>query len=103
MSQTGSPTASPLTAVDGGTRIQVHAQPGAKRTEVVGLHGDAVKIRVQAAPVEGRANDELVRFLARTCGVTRAHVEILKGTASRTKSFLIRGVSPADVQRALAL
>ncbi len=94
---------SPFVAVEDGTRVQVRAQPGAKRTEVMGLHGDAVKIRVHAPPVDGKANDELLRFLAEACGVPRARVELLKGASSRSKSFLIRGASPADVRRALAL
>lgn len=95
--------ADPITAIEGGTRVQVHAQPGAKRTEVMGLHGDAVKIRVQAPPVDGRANDELIRFLAGACGVARSQVELLKGAASRSKSFSILGVGPSEVRRALGI
>jgi len=97
------PGSMPFTAVGDGTRVQVHAQPGAKRTEVMGLHGDAVKIRVQAPPVDGRANEELVRFLADLCGIPRARVELVKGATNRAKSFVVHGLGPADVRRALGI
>lgn len=93
----------PFAAVDGGTRVQIHAQPGAKRTEVMGLHGEAVKIRVQAPPIDGRANDELARFLAELCGISRSQVELVKGTTHRAKAFVVRGMAPADVRRALGV
>ena len=87
--------------VDGGVRIAVHAQPGAKRTEIVGLHGDYLKIRVQAPPVDGRANEELIRFLAKTLGVPTTQVSLTRGSAGRAKSFLTTGVDLAQVQQAL--
>lgn len=83
---------SPITATAGGVRVSVHAQPGAKRTEVVGLHGEALKVRIQAPPLEGRANDELIRFLADTLSVPRANVSLLRGEKSRAKVFEISGV-----------
>lgn len=91
----------PIQSVDGGVRVHVHAQPGAKRTEVVGIYGDAIKIRVQAPPVEGRANEELVRFLAEAVGVSRSQVTLTRGDTNRSKSFLISGASEDDVRRAL--
>ena len=93
----------PFSEIEGGTRVQVHAQPGAKRTEVMGIHGDALKIRVQAPPLDGRANDELIRFLADACGVARSRVELARGAASRSKSFVIRGLAPAFVSQALGV
>jgi uncharacterized protein (TIGR00251 family) len=51
---------------DGAVVLVLHVQPGAKRTEVAGVHGDALKIRLAAPPVDGKANAELVRFLARS-------------------------------------
>lgn len=71
--------------------LSIHAQPGAKRTEIQGLHGDALKIRVAAAPVEGAANDALRRFLAETFKVSLRDVELIAGTTSRAKRFAIRG------------
>lgn len=84
-----------------GVRIQVHAQPGAKLTEIVGLHGDAIKIRVQAPPLEGRANDELIRFLAEKLGVARSQVTLTKGETSRSKSFVVTDVSIDFVHKTL--
>lgn len=78
---------SPVTTHGSSIRIQVHAQPGAKRTELVGRHGDALKIRVQSPPLEGRANDELLRFLADTLGVPRSSVSLVRGEKSRSKVF----------------
>ena len=80
---------------DGTLVVAVHAQPGAKRTEVAGLHGDALRIRVASPPVEGRANDALVEFLARTFAVARRDVALVAGAASRRKRFEIRA-SPVD-------
>lgn len=81
--------------------MHVHAQPGAKRTEVAGLHGDAIKIRVHAPPVEGRANDELIRFLAEQIGVARAAVTLVRGETSRSKIFDVTGVDIEQVRLAL--
>lgn len=71
--------------------LSVHTQPGAKRTGIQGLHGDALKIRVAAPPVEGAANDELRRFLAESFAVPRRDVELISGQTSRAKRFAIRG------------
>ena len=71
--------------------LSVHAQPGARRTGIQGLHGGALKIRVAAPPVEGAANDELRRFLAQSFDVALRDVEQLAGLTSRTKRFAIHG------------
>ncbi|WON74811.1 DUF167 domain-containing protein [Nitrosospira sp. Is2] len=63
----------------------LHIQPGAKRTEVAGLHGDALKIRVAAAPVEGAANAALMAFLAEVFGVPQCQVILKQGNKSRRK------------------
>ena len=65
--------------------LSLHVQPGAKRTEVAGTHGGALKVRLAAPPVDGKANAELVRFLADAFGVPRRNVAILRGEASRDK------------------
>lgn len=85
----------------GGVRLRVHAQPGAKRTETAGLHGDALKVRLHAPPVDGRANDELVRFLAGALGCRRSEVTIVAGAASRDKTVFVAGVAAAAARRAL--
>ena len=87
----------------GGPRagLTVHVQPRAKKTEVVGWHGDAVKIRVSAPPINGAANIELVRFVASVAGVPRTAVKIVSGTASRRKQLEVQGVTTAHLLRAL--
>lgn len=77
--------------LDGGSLvISVHAQPGARRTEVAGLHGDALKIRVAAPALEDRANEALVEFIAGKLGVARRDVALVSGARSREKRFEIR-------------
>jgi hypothetical protein len=78
---------------DGSITLTIHAQPGAKRTEVAGVHGSALKIRVASPPVEGRANDELRRFLAYAFGVPLRNVALLRGETGRRKTLRI--ASPA--------
>ena len=65
--------------------LSLHVQPGAKRSAVAGAHGDALKIRLAAPPVDGKANAELVRFLADAFGVPLRNVALVRGDTSRTK------------------
>ena len=83
----------------GAVLLTVHVQPGAKRTEVAGVHGDALKIRLAAPPVDGRANDCLLAFLAERLGVTRAAVELVSGATARRKRVRLAGVSDAALER----
>ena len=73
--------------------LALHVQPGAKRTEVAGPHGDALKIRLAAPPVDGKANAELLRFLADAFGVPQRAVTLVRGEVSRQKT--VRIVRPA--------
>lgn len=70
--------------------LRVYAQPRASRDEIAGLHGDALKIRVAAPPVDGEANEALCRFLARACGVARSAVSVHSGETGRNKTVRIR-------------
>jgi uncharacterized protein (TIGR00251 family) len=72
-------------AIPGGVRIAVQVQPGAKKTEVVGVHGDALKLKLQAPPIEGRANEALVKFLSGVLAVPRSAVTITHGQTNRRK------------------
>ncbi len=83
-----------------GVSLQVHAQPGAKRTEVAGLHGDCIKVRLASPPVDGKANACLVRFIAERLGVKKNQVTITRGLSSRRKTVLVEA---ADVQPAALL
>jgi len=75
--------------------LKVHVQPNAKRSEICGLHGDALKVRVAAQPAGGRANEALVAILAGALGVPKSRVSVVKGAASRHKSVLL-AVPQAD-------
>lgn len=68
-----------------GWSLTIRVQPGASRSEVVGPHGDALRVRVTGTPVDGKANAELVRFLAEHLGVPERAIEITRGHSSRTK------------------
>jgi uncharacterized protein (TIGR00251 family) len=79
----------------GGIVLTLHVQPGAKRSEVSGLHGDALKIRLAAPPIEGRANEALVRFIAERFAVPLRNVELLRGAQSRHKMVKVTGSAVA--------
>ena|SRR5450432_3343526 len=66
-------------------QLTLHVQPGAKRTEVSGTHGDALKIRLAAPPVDGKANAELLCYLANVFGVPQRNVTLMRGESSRHK------------------
>jgi uncharacterized protein (TIGR00251 family) len=76
-------------------------QPRASRTELAGLHGTEIRIRVAAPPVDGAANEALIRFVARRLGVPRAVVAIAAGDTSRSKVVSVEGVTVADAVAAL--
>ena len=73
--------------------LVLHVQPGAKRTEVSGLHGEALKIRLAAPPVDGKANEALLGFVADIFGVPQRGVELLRGGQSRHKMVRVTGSS----------
>mgnify|MGYP006379338773 FL=1 len=81
-----------LTATDGGVMLSVHAQPGARRTEIVGRHGDAVKIRVAAPAFNEHANEALVAFVAEVFGLRSSAVSIRSGGSSRHKRLRLDGI-----------
>jgi uncharacterized protein len=83
--------------------LSVHAQPGAGRSQVVGVHGDALKIRVAAPPTQNRANDALSELVAETFGVKAAAVELISGASSRQKRFRVKGVDPDEIDRLLSV
>jgi len=88
-------------AAGGGARFEVHAKPRAKKSRVVGVHGCALDMSVAAPPVEGAANDEVVRFLAELFGVPKGRVVLVRGASSRTKLLELVGVTPEAAQAAL--
>ena len=72
--------------------LEVHVQPGAKRTEFAGQHGQRIKIRLAAPAIENRANEALVEFLAAHYGVAKRDVRIAAGLKSRDKRVVIEGL-----------
>lgn len=85
----------------GNLTLSLHIQPGAKKTEIAGLHGDALKIRLAAPPVDGKANECLIAFLAEELDVPRAQVELASGATSRRKRLRINGASAEAIARFL--
>jgi hypothetical protein len=95
-----------LRSVDGGVMLAVRALPGAKKkTAILGVYCEGekarLKIAVQAPAVEGRANSALIEFLAERFGVPKSHVELVSGELSRSKVFLLRGMSLAQAEAKL--
>ena len=82
-------------------RLAIRVQPRASRTEVAGRHGDAIRIRLAAPPVDGAANEALIRFLAERLGVRRDAVTIVTGATGRTKTVEVRGRSAVEADALL--
>ena len=76
-----------------GALLTVHVQSNAARTECVGVHGDAIKIRVAARPIQGAANEELIRFIADRCSLARTQIQIQGGAETRRKRLCVRGIT----------
>jgi uncharacterized protein (TIGR00251 family) len=83
-------------------RLALRVAPGARRTEVLGRHGDGWKVSVAAPPERGRANAELVRLLARELAVPAARVTVVRGAAARDKVIEIDGITIQEADRRLA-
>jgi uncharacterized protein len=89
-----------------GVTLAVRAQPGAKKTGITGIYGEGadaqLKIAVHAPPLEGRANHALIAFLADFFSVPRAKIELMSGELSRSKVFLLGGVTRERAEALLA-
>jgi hypothetical protein len=93
----------PILSTTTGIRITVHVQPRASKTEIAGLHGDAIKVRLAAPPVDGAANEALVDFLAEALQVPRSAVAITAGHSARRKVVTVDGLTPALAAQRLHL
>ena len=82
-------------------RFTVRVQPRASRSAIEGVHGDALRVRLSAPPVDGAANEALIELLAKALGVAKRDVRVVAGGASRSKVIEVEGVASARV-RALA-
>ena len=83
-------------------RVRVHVQPRASRNEIVGLHGSALKVRLQAPPVDGAANEALAAFMAERLGLPKRAVCVVAGATSRSKTLEIEGTTEAAVLALIA-
>ena len=90
-------------AGDGRITLTLHIQPGAKKTEFAGLHGDALKIRLAAPPVDGKANEALIKFMAETLGLTKSAVSLKSGQTSRRKVLEVQGATTEAVARLIQI
>jgi uncharacterized protein (TIGR00251 family) len=86
-----------ITGSESGVTFAVQVVPRASKDEIAGIHGDALKIRVTAPPVEGRANEALIEFLSDQLGVRKSQVEIVAGATSRRKTIRVVGLWPQEV------
>lgn len=77
--------------------VHIQVQPRASKNEIIGIHGDSLKVRLTSPPVEGAANSLLMEFIAKKLGIPRSRVEIVSGERSRHKTLRIEGVSKAEV------
>lgn len=84
-----------------GVSFSVRVQPRARKDEVCGVQGDALKVRLTAPPVEGAANEALVSLLAKSLGVGRNQIEVVRGRTSRAKVVAVSDLSPEDVRERL--
>jgi uncharacterized protein (TIGR00251 family) len=86
-----------------GVLLPVRAVPRASKNEIQGVHGDALKVRLQAPPVEGKANLALIRFLSDALDIPRAQLSISSGETGRNKAVLITGLSKTELLKRLSL
>ena len=86
-----------------GTRLVVHVVPRASKSELCGLQGEALKVRLQAPPVDGKANKALCAFIADTLHIPTRDVTLASGATGRHKTLLIPGLQPAEVAKRLGM
>ena len=87
---------------DGSISFKVQVVPRASRSEIVGEHNGALRVRIAAPPVDGAANEELIHTLARALRVKRGAIEVVAGRTSKTKQVRVTSASPRDLVRLLS-
>jgi len=90
-----------IAETSGGAAFGVRVSPGARRNAVEGVYGGALKVKLTAPPVDGKANEALVELLASVLGVARSAVVISSGTTGRSKRVRVRGLAAAETERRL--
>ncbi len=92
----------PIRETPVGVVFRVRVVPRASRREIAGVQDDALKLRITAAPVEGKANEECIRLLAEVLGVKRAQVTIIAGHTARAKTVSVEGVKAGEIAALIA-
>lgn len=92
-----------ITKTDRGVKLTLFIQPKASKNEIIGPHNGALKVKIMAPPVDGKANAELVEFLSEILGIPKRQIEILKGETGRNKSVEITGLTAEEVSIKLGL
>ena len=92
-----------LTEKNGCLFINIHLQPRASKNEIVGIHGDSIKVRLTSPPVEGAANSHVIEFFAKRLGVQRSKITILSGEKSRHKTLKIEGLTKSEAASSIGL
>ena len=87
-----------LVEKDGAVRFEVHAKPRAKKSTIVGERGDAIEVALAAPPVDGAANEELIRVVSTSLDVPKRDVELVRGETSREKLLAVRGLSLPELE-----
>ena len=90
-----------LKSGSGGIYLELRVQPGARRPRIVGVHGEALKIAVNAPPEDGKANQAVIELLTELLAVPRRQVQITRGLSSRSKTVLISGLTEAALREKL--
>lgn len=90
-----------MAQTDGGTILAVRVITGARKTVIAGEENGRLKVRLQAPPVEGKANKELLKLLARSLGLSKGQVRLKSGERSRDKTVLLAGIPTTDARNRL--
>ena len=88
---------------DGSVLLRLHVQPKASKTRIVGLFDGCLKLAIQALPVDGKANEEVIKFLAGLLAIPLRDITLKSGAQGRRKQVILKGVAAEEVRRRLSL
>lgn len=91
----------PFKETKDGVILQVKVQPKAKKDEIIGLEGQALKVRVKAPPEKGKANEACIKLLAKFFGIPKSQLKLLRGETSRQKVVSVLGLKVAEIKKRL--
>jgi hypothetical protein len=86
-----------------GVLLTLHVLPNAPKSQIIGVHGKALKVKIHAPPVDGKANDEIIRFFSKELGIAKNRVQIISGNLSKSKRIRIEGLTWSEVKEKLKL